>query len=457
MRNNIDDILKNVRTEPLMERGSHFYNLKNELHERAEHKKKPAGMLSILTNSFSKILLSSALVFMVYIFSFGFIDGNFAKGEVEKSSQNSKVIPQEIDEQVMYPSSFITPDVSFFESGTWTSVSLPEEWVNRGYYYEVWNGFNRPLSDFTAKKLVSSEIDISSIEVENYGTLRFVLFVPKHETFDQKDIVQFVNFHWTLSPDTRLIVVLGLVLIILLLVTILAFIEKITDKNIITVLRGILLGRKTDTFVSTVFEIGNQRRTVISLTILVMFLGGLFGAAVGLFMGNIHIVSILVKFPILVLGTYLLSSLVWYLFSTRMSSEVTFMESIITVLLFLSRFSLILVSLIPVVVFFIYSGINHDQLLLVLLVLLVVSLVLSSKYLFDVYRILYGEKPAVYLIASWLFLYGLIGLQLAWMLRPWVGLQGEYDQYIPFMRLYSGNVFEEILVLIARIITGGSI
>ena len=76
MRNNIDDILKNVRTEPLKERGAHFYTLKDELHKRAEQKKKPVGVMNIFTHSFSKILLSSALVFMVYIFSFGFIDGN---------------------------------------------------------------------------------------------------------------------------------------------------------------------------------------------------------------------------------------------------------------------------------------------------------------------------------------------------------------------------------------------
>jgi hypothetical protein len=455
MQNHVDFNIKQSKPEPLSEKGAHYYALKNELQQRAQYKKSKRTLF--LSGFFTKFSFSAALVLLVYVGLFGFFDTDFAKGERLKKVINSAVVPQEIDEQIMYPSRFATPDVTFFESAEWTTISVSDEWVNKGYYYEIWNGFNKPLTQYTAQRLNASEIDISDVNAEDYGTLRFVLFVPEGETFDQKEVVQNVFFHWQKSLNYRLVGMMVMVFVILSVVTISAFIEKVTDKNILMVLRGVFIGRETKEFIVTVFEKENQKKVAVALSLLIMVLGGIFGAAVGSFMGNIHVISVLIKFPILILGTYVISSVLWYLLSTRMSSGVTMIESVITVLLFLARFSLILVSMIPVVLFFIYSGVNHDGILLLLLFLLTLSLLIASGYLYRVYAIVHQEKPSIPLVSAWVFLYAIIGLQLSWMLRPWVGLVGEYDQYIPFMRLYSGNVFEEIIILIIRIITGNSL
>lgn len=448
--NMLDKQLKSARPERLTEKTGHYHALKSELLEKAEQKK-PAPFFTVF-----KMGLSAALVLMVYVSVFGILDTDLARGEKTNKKVNTIVVAQEIDEQIMYPSAFVSPDSTFFELPEWTDVTVPKAWVDKGYYFEIWNGFNKPLSEFKAQRLQESVIDLSDVNAEDYGTLRFVLFVPEGEYFDESTISQKVAFHWNKGINVRLVGMMIMVFVILSVVTISAFIEKVTDKNVLHVLRGVLIGRETPSFVAAVYAKENQKRIATALAIAIMLLGGVFGAAVGSFMGNIHVVSVLIKFPILVLGTYLISSMVWYLFSARMTGSVTIMESILTVLLFLARFSLILVSTIPIVLFFIYTGIGHDGLLLLLLFLLTLSLLIASGYLFRIYTLLHQKKPSVLLITVWVMLYALIGLQLSWMLRPWVGLVGEYEQYIPFMRLYSGNVFEEIVILIIRIVTGNA-
>jgi hypothetical protein len=52
----------------------------------------------------------------------------------------------------------------------------------------------------------------------------------------------------------------------------------------------------------------------------------------------------------------------------------------------------------------------------------------------------------------WILVYGLVFLQLGWLLRPWVGIVDDVSNALPFSRLYSGNVFEEVFNTIERTI-----
>ena len=108
---------------------------------------------------------------------------------IEQNVQVVQVIPAILDGENAYPSRFASSPVSAWNVSRWQSVTFPESWVNKGFYVELWDGGNRPIPGFAARKLTHITLSLTAVDATLYPDVRAVLFqpasLPKPETVGQ--------------------------------------------------------------------------------------------------------------------------------------------------------------------------------------------------------------------------------------------------------------------------------
>ena len=183
-------------------------------------------------------------------------------------------------------------------------------------------------------------------------------------------------------------------------------------------------------------------RSVATLFVLVMVWSALFGIVVGSFAGGIQILFVLVKLPLLLLSALFISGISLIILLQLFGVRATAAEILAFSLHVLAVLSITLASLSPILLLLIIMRTTHDVLLLWLLACCAigggVALLRCWQFL---RRFLTHPLPA---LAVWLVLYGVVVLQLGWLLRPWVGVMDPIRNSLPFSRLYAGNVFLEV-------------
>ncbi len=92
--------------------------------------------------------------------------------------------------------------------------------------------------------------------------------------------------------------------------------------------------------------------------------------------------------------------------------------------------SVLLFSLAPVTLFFMITAPNSYQFFKLLNVLIFgITGIFGVKFLYEGMQLLsqqdeVGKKTRTSILRSWLFLYGFVGVQLGWFLRPFFGSPG---------------------------------
>lgn len=333
----------------------------------------------------------------------------------------TRIIPATLDQQVVYPTNHAVVPLDPLQAYTWQQLTLPKDWSNQGYYFEIWDSGNKPVPGFFAKKLSASTIDLTTIDPSLYPSLRLVIFQPTTIsatlTFHQP-----VYFKYSEQPNTKLIVLAGIIGWLYFTIIWLLWVYKVSLRDIPKYTGNVLRGHTLPPLPS------------ILLTIT---WSGIFGVTLGCYAGGIQIVYVLIKLPFLLLGAWAISLAALLLLATLLGQKSTVHTIFTQSLNLLAVTALGLASFSSIVLFYIYFPLDHNQILLASIGFISLAGILAMLRLWHWSR-------SITITLVWLVCYGVVFLQLGWILRPWVGVLDPISNSVPFARPYSGNVFVEL-------------
>lgn len=330
---------------------------------------------------------------------------------------------------------------AWWERMTFDRAVVSENLVKSGFAYELWSNTDFPIPQTTpATRISEPEISISrALNYDDFTAFRFVLRpASAGKEFSPLPIDETVRIIYDRSPDQRL---LGLVAVIALLALALLLQTVRRPPRFSQTFKKLL---RTPTFIAD-DPLSASPVAYLWITILC---ASVFGLVVGMHTGGIQILYVVLKLPLLLLGTLLISFLTIAMVSSLIASQMTFRVISAFALHLLAQISMLLAAFSPILLYFILNGNVYRAIMVITLALAGFASLGGLFGLLSLLKKRLSTSLSSVLSALWFGLFAAVGLQLGWMMRPWVGLIHEIGGSIPLMRLYSGNVFEAIFKLL---------
>ncbi|MCE9595613.1 MAG: hypothetical protein K8S98_15605 [Planctomycetes bacterium] len=199
-----------------------------------------------------------------------------------------------------------------------------------------------------------------------------------------------------------------------------------------------------------------------TLVLACLVLGALYGVCMGLYPalytrpdGVLQLASTTVKVPLLFLATLLVTYPSLYVFSALANSRLRFRETLRLLLASTAVNLAVLASLGPVTAFFTLSTRSHAFMQLLNAAFFTIAGCVGLTFLWRAMREVYTYDPvapiggvervrprAGRVLAIWLMTYAIVGAQMGWILRPFVGAPN-----LPFqwLRGPTSNIFRGLL------------
>ncbi len=199
--------------------------------------------------------------------------------------------------------------------------------------------------------------------------------------------------------------------------------------------------------------LGSKLRYAV-LTIIT--LSGFFGLVAGAYSGPAQAVSAAVKLPFLFFATFAVCFPTFFVVQVLVGSRLRLLQVAVLVFGALALTCVLLAAFVPITAFFLVTGANYYFQHLLNIVIAGVA------GLFGMYALHEGlsvvcEKRGVYprkaltIMRAWVLLFGFVGIQLAWTLRPFLG-----DRNEPFrvFGTYQGNFYAAIIYAVNKLMAG---
>ena len=187
-------------------------------------------------------------------------------------------------------------------------------------------------------------------------------------------------------------------------------------------------------------------RTLLAMIIL---FGVAYGALMGLFYGEDQYPRALqslysaAKVPLLLTLTFLLALPSYYVINTLVGVGADFGEAVRALLATQAGLTVVLASLGPFTVMFYASTTNYDAAILFNAAMFAVASLAGQRMLVRFYAPLIArDRRHRGLVRFWIVLYAFIGIQMGWVLRPFIG---HPDTQTSFFREGAwGNAYVEV-------------
>lgn len=210
-----------------------------------------------------------------------------------------------------------------------------------------------------------------------------------------------------------------------------------------------------------------QWKDLLPLVVFVAVACGLYGAVLAGWRSPRLCLYVAVKLPMLFLGTISVVAVFNWMTASILGSGLSFKSTVFTVFASMTIGCWILISLVPVSLFFLMSGVSyagtHDELryahnsilMTHILVLALAGVGGNAALLKGLRSVVRPRCPAVGLFLVWLSAFAFVGCQMSWILRPFIG-----SPFYPvaFMRAdcLARNFYEFVFAeVIPFLLTGG--
>jgi len=153
-----------------------------------------------------------------------------------------------------------------------------------------------------------------------------------------------------------------------------------------------------------------------------------------------------IKVPLLYLLSLVVCFPVLYIVLVLMGSKLRFGQGLALILMALAFNSVLLVSCAPIALFFAFTGASYDFIKLLHVVICAFSGLWAMKALLQGLRLM-CEKSDLYplkalrILQIWALIFGFVGTQMAWSLRPFVG---EPSMNFTIFRQQQGNFYQAV-------------
>ncbi len=197
------------------------------------------------------------------------------------------------------------------------------------------------------------------------------------------------------------------------------------------------------------------RSSMFSLMVLIVIFGLLYGAVMGSYAFSmqrlLQVLYAAVKVPILLLVTGLLSLPCFFVLYTLMGLRHDFAEALRSLLAAQAGLAIILASLAPFTVVWYWSTSGYNAAILFNGFMFAVASFTTQWIVRRYYLPLIQRDPRHrLLLRAWLTIYIFVGIQMGWMLRPFIG---DPNAPVQFFRSNSwGNAYEVVFRLIWQVV-----
>ena len=206
-------------------------------------------------------------------------------------------------------------------------------------------------------------------------------------------------------------------------------------------------------------EIENNKyidKKIVSLLVCSSLFLALYGAILGSTHGVLQIISSAFKLPALYLLTLLICLPTLYFMDVVLGSKQTFSQYVALLLASVAMMSVMLFGFAPVTLFFRLSIDDYWFFLLLNIIVLGFTGIVgigffyrSMMSLIEKEQLGKASKNRYKLITGWLFLYGFVGSQLGWTLRPFVGTP---NQPFSLFREIESNFYIQAIKIIGKVL-----
>lgn len=203
-----------------------------------------------------------------------------------------------------------------------------------------------------------------------------------------------------------------------------------------------------------VLQAGSTRQRLLHLSLVLCLFGMLYGAVMGsyslIFGGQLlQVVYSAVKVPILLMVTSALSLPFFFVLNSLYGLREDLRKVLRALLATQAAVTVILASLSPLTLLWYASSDNYRAAILFNLLMFAAASLSAQLVLKQLYRPLIQKNPLHgRLLKVWIIIYGFVGVQMAWTLRPFIGSPNAPTQF--FRQEAWGNAYLELY----RIITG---
>ena len=183
----------------------------------------------------------------------------------------------------------------------------------------------------------------------------------------------------------------------------------------------------------------------------------IYGAIIGSSSSWQQTIVSAIKLPALYLLTLIICLPTLYFFDILFGSALNFSQYAVLSLTTVSVISVLLFSFAPITLFFLISIHDYNFFLLLNVAIFALTGFIGVKLFYQAMRTVMkldedSPKTRNRLLLFWLVLYGLVGSQLAWTLRPFFGAPGEPFQ---LFRNIEGNFYQQVIRSIWQLLAGG--
>ena len=182
-------------------------------------------------------------------------------------------------------------------------------------------------------------------------------------------------------------------------------------------------------------------------------LSAIYGAVLGSTHSVLQALSSAAKLPILFLATLAICSPTLYFFQILFGSRQTIGQSFALMLTAITVTSVLLVSFAPVILFFLLTTADYQLFKLLNVGVFAIAGLRGVAFLSEGIKIVAANEQGAAtrrgVVRAWVVLYGLVGSQMAWALRPFVGAPS-----LPFelFRNLGGSFYANVFASLGEIL-----
>lgn len=197
----------------------------------------------------------------------------------------------------------------------------------------------------------------------------------------------------------------------------------------------------------------SDRNSIFQLSLLITILGtAIYGSTIGLWRGPIQALYVSIKFPLLIILTTLLNSLLNWFISLMIGASFSLVRTLKYQFVSYAIASIILLSLTPVSLFFLFNApplsgaaqLGNSIITVMHVFLITVAGVIANIKLFRLMKgHLNNRTLAKSILMAWLIGNMVLGCQMSWVLRPFIGSPNLEIQFLRDKPL-EGNFYIDV-------------
>jgi hypothetical protein len=217
---------------------------------------------------------------------------------------------------------------------------------------------------------------------------------------------------------------------------------------------GVLRGQISSGERQKLFRLPVAGSLTLAVVVFGMFYGGVMGAYGGIAGPRVlQVVYSAVKVPFLLTTTFLLSLPSFVVINTLLGLRGDLARVVRALMAMQAGLTIVLASLAPYTALWYFSSNAHEPAILFNGLMFAVASFSAQWMLRREYTPLIRSNPRHrWMLRTWLVIYVFVGIQMGWVLRPFIGAP---DMPVQFFREGSwSNAYEVVILMIWRSITG---